>query len=106
MTGAALILIGPLVAALALWNNRHLDHRHVLVPVLSLSVLMACLASVALLCILVKARSERARSDERAGRLSNAVHQTADAVFITDRSGVIEYINPAFRGSPATPAMK
>ena len=29
-------------------------------------------------------------------RLSNAVEQTADAVFITDRNGIIEYINPAF----------
>lgn len=29
-------------------------------------------------------------------RLSNAVEQTDDAVFITDRNGVIEYVNPAF----------
>jgi PAS domain S-box-containing protein len=29
-------------------------------------------------------------------RLSSAVEQTADAVFITDRNGVIEYVNPAF----------
>ena len=40
-------------------------------------------------------------TDERAmlnalKRLSNAVEQTADAVFITDRLGVIEYVNPAF----------
>jgi PAS domain S-box-containing protein len=40
-------------------------------------------------------------TDERAmlnklQRLSNAVEQTADAVFITDRTGVIEYVNPAF----------
>lgn len=28
--------------------------------------------------------------------LSNAVEQTADAVFITDRTGFIEYVNPAF----------
>jgi PAS domain S-box-containing protein len=38
-------------------------------------------------------------------RLSNAVEQTADAVFITDRTGVIEYVNPAFEvvtGYPRT----
>lgn len=29
-------------------------------------------------------------------RLSTAVEQTADGIFITDRSGVIEYVNPAF----------
>lgn len=29
-------------------------------------------------------------------RLSSAVQQTADAVIITDRAGVIEYVNPAF----------
>jgi PAS domain S-box-containing protein len=29
-------------------------------------------------------------------RLSSAVEQTADAVFITDRTGIIEYVNPAF----------
>src|SRR5919198_5220623 len=29
-------------------------------------------------------------------KLSSAVEQTADVVFITDRTGVIEYVNPAF----------
>ncbi len=29
-------------------------------------------------------------------RLSNAVEQTADGVFITDRNGIIEYVNPSF----------
>lgn len=33
---------------------------------------------------------------ELSERLSNAVEQTADGVFITDRAGLIEYINPAF----------
>ena len=41
-------------------------------------------------------------SDQRAAlselkRLSSAVEQTADAVFITDRNGAIEYVNPAFK---------
>lgn len=30
------------------------------------------------------------------GRLTSAVEQTADSVVITDRAGVIEYVNPAF----------
>ena len=34
-------------------------------------------------------------------RLSSAVEQTADAVFITDRDGMIEYVNPAFEQSLA-----
>jgi PAS domain S-box-containing protein len=36
------------------------------------------------------------RADELSQRLSNAVEQTADGVFITDHEGVIEYVNPAF----------
>jgi len=36
------------------------------------------------------------RSEELLERLSAAVQQTADAVLITDRTGVIEYVNPAF----------
>jgi PAS domain S-box-containing protein len=36
------------------------------------------------------------RAAELAQRLSNAVEQTADAVLITDRAGVIQYVNPAF----------
>ncbi len=40
--------------------------------------------------------TRRKRAEEMSGHLSNAVEQTADAVFITDRSGVIEYVNPAF----------
>ncbi len=31
--------------------------------------------------------------------LSNAVEQTADAILITDREGVIEYVNPAFEST-------
>jgi sigma-B regulation protein RsbU (phosphoserine phosphatase) len=39
-------------------------------------------------------RSERA--DALTGRLASAVEQTADGVLITDRDGIIEYVNPAF----------
>ena len=37
-----------------------------------------------------------ARTEEERLRLSSAVEQTADTVFITNREGVIEYVNPAF----------
>jgi PAS domain S-box-containing protein len=40
--------------------------------------------------------TERKRQDEKLLLLSNAVEQTADVVFITDRNGKIEYVNPAF----------
>lgn len=36
------------------------------------------------------------RAEAQMFRLSSALEQTADAVMITDRDGVIEYINPAF----------
>lgn len=36
------------------------------------------------------------KTEEHLGRLSNAVEQTADSVFITNREGIIEYVNPAF----------
>ena len=36
------------------------------------------------------------KSEELLERLSAAVQQTADAVLITDSTGVIEYVNPAF----------
>jgi sigma-B regulation protein RsbU (phosphoserine phosphatase) len=42
------------------------------------------------------ADSERLKQEALIRRLSNAVEQTADSIFITDRSGVIEYVNPAF----------
>jgi sigma-B regulation protein RsbU (phosphoserine phosphatase) len=35
-------------------------------------------------------------ADDTVRRLSNAVEQTADAIYITDRSGVVEYVNPGF----------
>ncbi len=96
LTFVVLIAMGPAAATLVLWANRDLDHRHVLNPVLSLSLLMGWLALIALFSVMVRARNHQARSEELVERLSNAVHQTADAVFITDRSGVIEYVNPAF----------
>ncbi len=43
--------------------------------------------------------SERKRAEERLQRLSSAVEQTADSVLITDRRGIIEYVNPAFEAT-------
>lgn len=40
--------------------------------------------------------SERREADLHMRKLSKALEQTADAVMITDRFGVIEYVNPAF----------
>jgi len=40
-----------------------------------------------------------ARFEEKLLLLSSAVEQTADTVFITDRDGVIEYVNPAFEAT-------
>jgi PAS domain S-box-containing protein len=40
--------------------------------------------------------SKRKLAEEEFRKLSNAVEQTADSVVITDASGVIEYVNPAF----------
>jgi PAS domain S-box-containing protein len=40
--------------------------------------------------------TERKTQEEKLRLLFNAVEQTADMVFISDRSGKIEYVNPAF----------
>ena len=40
--------------------------------------------------------TDRRRADAEMRKLSRALEQTADAVMITDRDGVIEYVNPAF----------
>jgi PAS domain S-box-containing protein len=40
--------------------------------------------------------TERKRAEQDLQKLSRAVEQTADIVFITDRNGLIEYVNPAF----------
>lgn len=40
--------------------------------------------------------SERRRASAELSKLSNAVEQTAESVVITNRSGIIEYVNPAF----------
>jgi PAS domain S-box-containing protein len=41
----------------------------------------------------ITSRKER---DHEIQRLTNAVEQTADSIFITNRSGMVEYVNPAF----------
>jgi PAS domain S-box-containing protein len=43
--------------------------------------------------------TEQKRTSELTERLSSAVEQTADSVFITDLGGVIEYVNPAFEST-------
>jgi len=40
--------------------------------------------------------TRRKQAEEVVDHLASAVKQTADAVFITDRGGTIEYVNPAF----------
>lgn len=40
--------------------------------------------------------SQRARSEARMSKLSGALEQAADAVMITDKNRVIEYVNPSF----------
>lgn len=40
--------------------------------------------------------TERKKAEEKVRKLSNAVKQTADSVIITNKKGVIEYVNPAF----------
>jgi sigma-B regulation protein RsbU (phosphoserine phosphatase) len=95
-TGAVLIGMGPIVATLVYWANHDLEHRRMVVPALSLFLMIGWLALISLFLIMVRVRNDNSRSEGLVERLSNAVHQTADAVFITDRSGVIEYVNPAF----------
>jgi PAS domain S-box-containing protein len=43
--------------------------------------------------------TEPRKQREALERLSNAVEKTADTVFITNRDGVIEYVNPAFEAT-------
>ncbi len=41
-------------------------------------------------------RQDRQLAEESVRKLSRAVEQSADAVFVTDGTGIIEYVNPAF----------
>ncbi len=43
-----------------------------------------------------KVRRERRHTEQLVRRLSQAVEQAADSVFITDRQGTIQYVNPSF----------
>jgi PAS domain S-box-containing protein len=46
--------------------------------------------------IILRDITERQRSEEAFRKLSSALEQTGDSVFVTNRDGVIEYVNPAF----------
>ncbi|MBN1541857.1 PAS domain-containing protein, partial [candidate division KSB1 bacterium] len=43
--------------------------------------------------------TEQRRNEREIRRLSSAVEQTADSVVITDRAGIIDYVNPAFEST-------
>ena len=49
-----------------------------------------------LLYAVARDMTERHKKDAVTRQLANAVEQTADTVIITDRTGVIQYVNPAF----------
>jgi len=40
--------------------------------------------------------TSRRRAEQQVRKLSSALEQSADSVFVTDRDGAIEYVNPAF----------
>ena len=46
--------------------------------------------------VIVEDETDKHASLNTLKKLSSAVEQTADAVFITDRNGIIEYVNPGF----------
>ena len=46
--------------------------------------------------VLLQDITDRQQAVDRMRKLSSALEQTADSVIITDASGVIEYVNPAF----------
>jgi len=46
--------------------------------------------------VAVRDIGERKVAEETLNKLSSAINQTADVVMITDREGLIEYVNPAF----------
>ena len=47
-------------------------------------------------CGIYRDITEQKRTEETLNKLSRAVEQTAENIFITDREGRIEYVNPAF----------
>ena len=46
--------------------------------------------------MIIRDVTERRQAEEMLIKLSSAIEQTADSVVITDRDGLIEYVNPAF----------
>lgn len=46
--------------------------------------------------IVFKDITEQKNFEKHLLKLSNAINQTADAIVITDKNGIIEYVNPAF----------
>ncbi len=54
-------------------------------------------------------RRERLRAQDQLQKLSRAIEQTAECVFITSSDGIIEYVNPAFEhltGFPSEEAIR
>ncbi len=46
--------------------------------------------------IYLRTKAEHEKAEETIKKLSKAVEQTEDSVIITDKEGIIEYVNPAF----------
>ncbi len=78
------VLIDNRITAVVGVGNKESDYDDA--DVLQLTLLMDAVWKV----------TERKQADEERRRLAEAVHQTSEAVVITDPDGAIEYVNPSF----------
>jgi two-component system cell cycle sensor histidine kinase/response regulator CckA len=89
------------LARLAQEGALHTESRHLLradgsvVPI-DLSSSLVDVGGQRLVFSIFRDITQRIEAEEALRKLSSAVEQTPDAVFITDKDGVIEYVNPAF----------
>ena len=63
---------------------------------MDLAISQMQLANQTLFIGMVRNISDRKKAEEQMTKLSSALEQTADAIMITDASGIIEYINAGF----------
>lgn len=91
LVGAGLLLVIGLLFLAEFAHHASTDHQY-----LNGLFVLATLGAVGMVWLIGRLTREQRREDLELRRLSSIVEHATDLIYVTDKNGIIEYVNPGF----------